>query len=398
MVEDIIIDVVGSFSDGKTTLVRALTSESTLRHSEERKRGITIRLGYAHFMLYKCVKCASFSRNSKCEVCGGEAIEQRRVSIIDSPGHKTLMTIMLSGAALASGAILVIAANQKCPQPQTLEHLETLKIMGVKNLVVAQTKVDVIGKERAKENKAEIEAFMKSNGFEGIKIIPVFSIHDVNIVELLQEVGRFSAPKASSKEELSFLVVRSFDVNKPGTPIKELGGGVLGGALKNGGLKVGDKITIYPGVFLRNVWEPLKTKVVQIQSEFGSEKEIHGGLTVGVKTSLDPSITRRDGLAGSLATFADKPPILKSKINIMYSSLTEREKTMFKKPLQKNEIVLINVLASKVLGTVFSVSGDKVAIIMNNNAQIPCYNGDKAVISRKLDNVWVLSGSGLIYD
>jgi translation initiation factor 2 subunit gamma (aeIF-2g) len=113
MVKDITIDVVGNFADGKTTLVRAITSESTLRHSEEKKRGITIRLGYAHFLIYKCDSCGSFSRNEKCEICNSNASLYYRVSIIDSPGHKTLMTIMLSGATLVDGAVLVIAANQK---------------------------------------------------------------------------------------------------------------------------------------------------------------------------------------------------------------------------------------------------------------------------------------------
>ncbi len=397
MVEDIIIDVVGSFADGKTTLVRALTSESTLRHSEEQKRGITIRLGYAHFLVYKCEKCSAFSRYEKCEACGSKGSLYRRISIIDSPGHKTLMTIMLSGAPLVSGAVLVIAANQKCPQPQTEEHLEALKIIGVKNLVVAQTKVDIVGAERAKQSFAEIKTFLSKNGFDGVKVIPVFSIQDINIIELIQEIGNFSRAAAKTTENTEMLIVRSFDVNKPGTEIEKLSGGVLGGGLKSGHLKIGDKMTIYPGIFIKNAWKPINTEVVRIQSEFGQEKEAGTGLTIGIMTKIDPALARRDSLAGSLVTAQDKPPSFRNRISLTYSSLAEKEKSVFKRPLQKNETVLVNVLASKILGAVNSIANDKVTIVFNNS-NLAYYPGDKVILSRKVENVWVLAGSGTIYD
>jgi translation initiation factor 2 subunit 3 len=397
MVEDIIIDVVGSFADGKTTLVRALTSESTLRHSEERKRGITIRLGYAHFFIYKCKKCAAFSRQEKCEVCGEKGTLYYRVSIIDSPGHKTLMTIMLSGAPLVNGAVLVIAANQTCPQPQTEEHLEAIKIIGVKNLVVAQTKVDLVGAERAKESYKEIKDFLSKNGFNNTKVIPVFSIQDINVIELVQEIGKFTVDEERAKKNPEMLVVRSFDVNRPGTEVAKLSGGVLGGGLKEGQLTAGNKISIYPGILSKNGWKPINTEVEEIQSEFGLEEKAGPGLTVGIKTKIDPSLARRDSLAGSLVTARDSPPVFKNKVSINYSPLQEKEKSVFKKSLQKNEIVLLNVLAAKVLGTVNTILNDKVTITLNNSS-LPYYVGDKAVLSRKVDNVWILAGSGTIYD
>lgn len=395
MVKDIVIDIIGSFADGKTTLVRALTSESTLRHSEEKKRGITIRLGYAHFLLYKCKKCSSSSRHEKCEICGGDSELFYRVSIIDSPGHKTLMTIMLSGAPLTSGAVLVIAANQTCPQPQTEEHLEAIKIIGVKNLVVAQTKVDIVGAERARQSKAEIEEFLAKNGFKDTKVIPVLSVHDINITELIQEIGKFASLEYDSKNP-KMLAVRSFDVNKPGTEINDLSGGVLGGGLKAGELSLGDDILIYPGIFVNNVWKPIKTEIKEIQSEFGKEKKAVPGLMVGVKTNIDPSLARRDSLAGSLIVSTENPPEFKDRISITYIPLQEKEKNVFKKQLQKNEVVLLNVLASKILGTVTLIQNDKVTIAFTN-ALLPYYIGDRAIISRKVDNVWVLAGSGTVY-
>ncbi len=397
MVKDIIIDIVGSFADGKTTLVKALTSESTLRHSEEKKRGITIRLGYAHFIVYKCKSCDSFSRTEKCEVCGKESEPYYRVSIIDSPGHKTLMTIMLSGAALVDGAVLVIAANQKCPQPQTEEHLEALKIIGIKNIVVAQTKIDVVGADRAKENYKEIQAFLSSKGFENVSIIPVFAAQNVNMTELVQEIGKFQVNHETEAKAAKMLVVRSFDTNRPGIDISDISGGVVGGGLQSGELRVGDKITVYPGVIVKKAWKPLETEVVEIQSEFGSETGAKQGIMVGVKTKLDPALTRRDNLAGSLITSSDVKPLFKNRVSIEYSSLEQKEKEVFKKPLQKNETVLLNILASKVLGTVASVSGGKVSFNLAD-APVPYFLNDKAIVSRKSENTWVLAGSGVIYD
>ncbi len=397
MVRDIVIDVVGSFADGKTTLVKALTSESTLRHSEERKRGITIRLGYAHFLLYKCAKCGAFGRKEKCEVCGGNSELYYRVSIIDSPGHKTLMTIMLSGAPLVDGAVLVIAANNKCPQPQTEEHLEALKIIGVKNLVVAQTKVDVVGPERARESYNEIKAFLAKNGFADVEVVPVFAAQNINLPELLQHVGAFSPVENAHDEAAKMLVVRSFDINKPGEEIKNLKGGVLGGGLNGGAVAAGDEVVVYPGVLVKNTWKQLRTKIKNIQSEFGKEKSAGRGLMVGIETTLDPSLARRDSLAGSLIVKEDNPPLFRNKISLNYTPLEEKEKTQFKRPIQMNETVLLNVLASKILGTVTSVSGDKISINLGDS-YLPYYKGDKAIVSRKAENVWVLAGAGTIYD
>ncbi len=395
MVEDFIFGVVGNFSDGKTTLIRALTSESTLRHSEEKKRGITIRLGYAHMNIYRCKNCNSFSRYEKCEICGGEAILEKRISFIDAPGHKNLMTTMLSGAVLIDSAIMVISAINHCPQPQTQEHMEALKIIGIKNIVVVQTKVDIAGKERAKENYNEIKSFLESNGFKDVPIIPVLASANINVVELVQKIANISI-KRDDDPDTKMLVVRSFDVNKPGTPISELKGGILGGALKGGELAVGDTIMIHPGLMVNGKVTPIETKIDEIQSEFGSEKKVGRGITIGVRTTLDPSLTRSDSLAGSLVVKGDIKPIVSDRFVMEYEPLMDKEKSLFKRPLQKNEEVLINILAGKSIGVVTEVRNNKVKIVLNNNMVLPFFNGDKVIVSRKIDNIWYLAGSGKI--
>ena len=145
------IGVVGHVDHGKTTLVYALTGTWTDRHSEEMKRGISIRLGYADATFYKCEKCEgidAYSTKPDCP-CGEKGTPFRSISFVDAPGHETLMATMLSGSALMDGAMLVIAANEKCPQPQTKEHLMALELVGIKNIVIVQNKIDVVSQKEA---------------------------------------------------------------------------------------------------------------------------------------------------------------------------------------------------------------------------------------------------------
>jgi translation initiation factor 2 subunit 3 len=149
------IGVVGHVDHGKTTLVNALTGTWTDRHSEEVKRGISIRLGYADATFYRCEKCEgtnAFSTSPDCPVCGEKGTPFRSVSFVDAPGHETLMATMLSGSALMDGAMLVIASSEKCPQPQTKEHLMALELVGIKNIVIVQSKIDVVSQKEAIDN------------------------------------------------------------------------------------------------------------------------------------------------------------------------------------------------------------------------------------------------------
>jgi len=134
------IGTIGHVDHGKTTLVKALTGVWASRHSEELKRGITIKLGYADLPIYKCPKCETpkqYSTKPSCPYCNSEAEFIRAVSFVDAPGHEALMATMLSGAAIMDGAILVIAADEPCPQPQTREHLAAAEVVGVKNIIIA---------------------------------------------------------------------------------------------------------------------------------------------------------------------------------------------------------------------------------------------------------------------
>ena len=236
------IGMVGHVDHGKSTLTHALTGIKTDTHSEEIKRGISIKLGYADTTIYKCPDGnggISYGRIMESDQCS----ESRTVSFVDAPGHETLMATMLSGSSIMNGAILVIAANEKCPQPQTREHLIALEIMGKTEIIVVQNKIDLVTKERAIENYNEIRAFLKGSVAENAPVIPASAYHNINIDAIFKAIEEnIKTPVFDPSVDPMMYIARSFDVNRPGTKPKNLKGGVLGGSLVRGELKIGDEI------------------------------------------------------------------------------------------------------------------------------------------------------------
>ena len=228
------IGLVGHVDHGKTTLVSALTGTWTDRHSEEIKRGISIRLGYADTTFYKCERCEgaqAYSPQPECPKCGGKAVPFRTVSFVDAPGHETLMATMLSGSALMDGAMLVIAANEACPQPQTKEHLMALELIGIRKIVIVQNKIDVVTQAEALEHYKQIKRFIKGTIAENAPIIPVSAQKGVNIGALIQTLDAVIPEPARNPEiDPVLLVARSFDINKPGCSWRDVKGGVIGGS------------------------------------------------------------------------------------------------------------------------------------------------------------------------
>ena len=125
------IGMIGHVDHGKTTLTQRLTGKWTDEHSEELKRGISIRLGYADAAFYKCPNCDEsqcYTTKKTCSHCNRPAELLRVVSFVDAPGHETLMATMLSGAAIMDGAVLVIAANEPSLNRMDIEHVSSLVI------------------------------------------------------------------------------------------------------------------------------------------------------------------------------------------------------------------------------------------------------------------------------
>ena len=319
------IGLVGHVDHGKTTLTECLSGKWTDTHSEELKRGITIRLGYADSVFVK-TKDKELMTEVDAKKQKKEYKVLRKVSFVDAPGHESLMATMLAGATLMDGAMLLIAANEECPQPQTREHLMALKISGIKNVVIIQNKIDLVTEEKALENYNKIKEFLKGTDYEDAPIIPISAQHNINTGYVIEAIEKnIPTPKRNLKVEPRMFVARSFDVNKPGQEIKNLKGGVLGGALGQGIIKKGDEVEIRPGHVYeeanKKVWKPITTKVVSMMTGGSTVDEVTPGGSVALLTNLDPSVVKSDRFTGNVVGYPGKlPPVwdnLKLKTNFI---------------------------------------------------------------------------------
>ena len=364
------IGMVGHVDHGKTTLTKALSGTWTDTHSEERKRGISIKLGYADTAFYKNKDGEYYARGKNPK--GGEDSESdllRVISFVDAPGHETLMAVMISGAAIMDGALLLVAANESCPQAQTREHLAALQIAGINNIVVVQNKVDLVTRERAVESYNEILSFIDGTIAEGSPIVPVSAHHDVNLDMLIRAIeDTIPSPVIDSEEKGLMYVARSFDVNRPGLRPSKLKGGIVGGSIVEGSFSVGDSILIAPGRRIvegsKTRWEPLKTVIENIQAGGLDLETAHAGGLCGIATPLDPMSTKADDLSGQvMARDGELPPVWESldlKLELldkMVSGVDGDEGLV--KPLQSNEMLMVNSATATSVGSVSSIKRER---------------------------------------
>jgi translation initiation factor 2 subunit 3 len=399
------IGTLGHVDNGKSTLVQAITGVWTARHSEELRRGITIRIGYADAFIYKCPKCRpphEYSTQPRCPICGSETKLTRAVSFVDCPGHHSLMVTMLSGAALMDGALFVIAANAKCPQAQDREHLLAAEMVGIKNLIIVQNKIDVVDRERALENYHEIKQFLKGTIAEDAPIIPVSAQHGINIDLLLQAIEtKIPTPKRDLSAPARMYVLRSFDVNKPGTEVEDLVGGVIGGSIIQGVFRIGDEIEIKPGIPIhsggRTIYEALATRVASLSISQGQVNEARGGGLVGVGTTLDPSLTKSDGLAGSVAGKLGTVPEVLDRISVdvkLFERAVGTEQLVMVEKIRTNEALVMNVGTTVTSGVVTSAREDVIDIALKK--PVCAAPGFKVAISRRIGDSWRLIGYGTV--
>ncbi len=396
------IGLVGHVDHGKTTLTQALTGEWTDRHSEELKRGISIKLGYADAAFYKCPDCpppACYTTDPTCAGCGKPAQFLRAVSFVDAPGHETLMETMLSGAAIMDGALLLVAANEKVPQPQTREHLYALDIIGVRKVVVVQNKIDLVPEDAAAENYREIVEFLKTSPIANAPVVPVSANHKVNIDALIEAIETtIPTPARDAAKPPLMYVARSFDINRPGTRPGALRGGVLGGSLLQGKITVGEEIEIRPGLAGSDngVSESITTSVASIVSGGQEWPELRPGGLAAIGTTLDPALAKSDGLTGRLVGTSGTLPPLTQKIRLR-ATLLDRvlgaQREIKVERIRTSEMLAVTVGTTVASGKVTSARGDEVELSLNRPVTV--FPGSRVAISRRL-NAWRLIGYGIV--
>ncbi|MEK6898550.1 MAG: translation initiation factor IF-2 subunit gamma [Nanoarchaeota archaeon] len=383
--------IAGHIDHGKTTLLQRLSGKWTDTHSEEMKRGITIKLGYADITIFE--NNGEYNRESK-----GKAL--RYVSFIDAPGHEMLMATMLSGTAIVDAALLVVAANEGI-KPQTREHLIALQAKRVKNVIVLQNKVDLVSKEQAKKNYNEILELFKAVRGEKPIVIPVSAQQNVNISKIYQALCELPIPERDLEGDPMFIVARSFDINKPGTTPEKLSGAVLGGTLKKGILRVGDEIEIKPGIAVKEAnqihYKTLRTRINKLFKGSGEVNEITPGGSVSIETSLDMALGKSDLLSGAVVSHSGKLPeiafALKMKYKLFSEVLGAQAKTNVD-ALKPSETIMMSINTSVTIGMIKKLGKDEAEV----HLRIPIvpFKGENIAIARNIANHWRLIGYGEI--
>ncbi|HMF31708.1 MAG TPA: translation initiation factor IF-2 subunit gamma [Candidatus Lokiarchaeia archaeon] len=410
----------GHVDHGKTTLTATLSGEWTDRHSAEIKRGISIKLGYADAVLLKCPTCpkpecyyteAMVQRALAaqgltpenpwtCPACGSELEFLRRISFVDSPGHETLMATMISGVSLMDGALLLVAADEKCPQPQTREHLAALQMSGLEKIIVVQNKVDALTEEQALDNFRQIQEFVKGTVAENAPIVPVSAIFTANIDLLLQYIDELiPTPIRNEEEDFQFFVARSFDVNRPGTEPQDLKGGVVGGSVLRGRINIGDEIEIKPGIRTGDKYTSFRSKVVSLNAGGNPVESAHPGGLIGMMTELDPSVTKSDHLIGNVAGKPGSLPpardVLVFKPNLL-KEVVGTESQLEVVPLRQKEPLMINAGTATTSGIITKLEKGRVTVELKR--PVAAEIGSRIAISRLVEKRFRLIGQGIILE
>ena len=172
-------------------------------------------------------------------------------------------------------ALLLVAGNQPCPQPQTKEHLAAIEIMKLDHVIIVQNKIDIIVKEQgaAAKQYEDIKKFVSGTVADGAPIIPISAQLKYNIDVVVDYLCRIPVPIRDFTSAPSMIVIRSFDVNKPGEEAENLKGGVAGGTILRGVLKVGDEVEIRPGIINKSqktgavTWRSIFSKITSLKAD-----------------------------------------------------------------------------------------------------------------------------------
>jgi len=430
------VGTIGHVAHGKSTVVKAISGVQTVRFKNELERNITIKLGYANAKIYKgdplpkdesdeskeesstSVQKGGFytSRGSSHpdtftdEKTGITYRLRRHVSFVDCPGHDILMATMLNGAAVMDAALLLVAGNETCPQPQTSEHLAAVEIMRLENIIILQNKVDLVKPDAALAQHDQIRKFVAGTVADSAPVIPISAVLKYNIDVVCEYlVHKIPVPVRDFTSVPRLIVIRSFDVNKPGQDVSNLQGGVAGGSILQGVLRVGDEIEVRPGIVSKGDGGdgtmkccPIFSRVSSLYAESNDlQYAVPGGL-IGVGTRIDPTRTRADRLVGQVLGLRGQLPDVFAEIEISYYLLrrllgvkmSDGGKQAKVQKLAKAEILMVNIGSTATGGKVQAVKGELAKIALTQ--PVCTQDGEKIALSRRVDKHWRLIGWGQI--
>lgn len=246
--KNIIIGTAGHIDHGKTTLIKALTNIETDRLEEEKKRGITIDLGFAFFNLPS----------------------GKRAGIVDVPGHERFIKNMLAGASGIDLVLFVISAEEGI-MPQTQEHLDILNILDVKKGIVVLTKSDLVDDEWLDMMKDDIKTALKGTFLEQSPMIPVDSVSKNGLDKLIQTIDEQAEQVEAKSSSLAVRmpIDRVFTLQGFGT--------IVTGTLVEGRVEESEQLTIFPSM------KEAKVRSIQVHSE--NVKTAYAGQRVAINVT-----------------------------------------------------------------------------------------------------------------
>ncbi|KAJ6327009.1 hypothetical protein OIU78_013989 [Salix suchowensis] len=364
------IGTIGHVAHGKSTVVKAISGVQTVHEWCPRP---------------KCYKAYGSGKedNPVCDVdpkhCRMNLF--RHVSFVDCPGHDILMATMLNGAAIMDGALLLIAANESCPQPQTSEHLAAVEIMRLQHIIILQNKVDLIQENAAINQHEAIQKFIQGTVADGAPVVPISAQLKYNIDVVCEYIiKKIPIPERNFISPPNMIVIRSFDVNKPGYEVDEIRGGVAGGSILRGVLKVNQFIEVRPCIIVKDEagnmkCTPIYTRIVSLYAEQNElQFAVPGGL-IGVGTTMDPTLTPADRLVGQVLGDVGSLPEVFGELEV-------------------NFFLLRRLIGVRTKGSEKQGKNDLAKLQLTS--PVCTSKGEKIALSRRVEKHWRLIGWGMI--
>jgi len=208
-------------------------------------------------------------------------------------------------------------------------------------------------------------------------------------------------PNRDNTKNPIMFVARSFDVNKPGSDIKKIVGGILGGSLKQGIIKVGDRIEISPGRLISDKgvekYIPINTVVESLKTGGKSVDLVGPGGSIAILTKLDPSIVKGDQLSGTIVGIEGKMPQLWNELKLepkLLENVIGSKDELKVEPIKKGEPLMLNVNSATTAGIVTTLEKNKIFVKLKR--PVCAEEGSKIAISRRIGTRWRLVGWAFI--
>ena len=399
-----IISTLGNVANGKTSLLKKLTGLNLMKFKKEAEKNMTIKLGYTNSKIMKCPNCPKpfcyQINNLSCEHCETEMELCLFISFVDAPGHTELQSTALSGANNMDYCLLLISTDNELEINKRAdivnnyinEHYKVIKLLNLENkTVIIQNKIDLVTIDAARNQYNLIK-----RKYNPDMIIPVSAQFGYNINYILQYlVEKIPRPFIINKETgqvtydkkllekiskpLKMSIIRSFDINKPGTEIENLHGAVAGGTIKQGKISIGDRIRIVPGLPQnRNLME-LRATVVSLKTDSDVLEEAYPGGLIGVGLSLDPSLSKEDILVGNIIINEDNTTI--RCFNICTICYEEYEEDDINK-IKEEEMYSLMIYTMKRLISIKLINKENKTLSFESTITIAGELGDSVVISQ----------------